>query len=217
MPVGLEAQFPRPCLGAVVTIESDHAHEYVVVVFSPGLQLREVQRKRYGLTNRDVAHQEAVRLDDRVEGIHLPESTRRAPEQLGALGILGMLKVVVGEAVRALHQARQRPPAAHDVARRRDRPLSQLIPESDSGLVANTLSQVQNIHLCGGRRHWIRLLLYYPGSRRVDELPGPRSQGPEPHDDARQGRDRREELPLHAHVALRLVDDEESGLLWSTW
>mmetsp|Transcript_98732 Transcript_98732/g.287996 ORF Transcript_98732/g.287996 Transcript_98732/m.287996 type:complete len:217 (+) Transcript_98732:1240-1890(+) len=124
-----------------------------------------------------------------------------------------MLQIIVGKTVRALHQARRGPADAHDLAGGRDGPQPQLVPECNRCLVADTLPQAKNIHLGGRRRHWVRLLLHNLLGGRVDVLPGPCAQGPELHNDARQGRDRCEELPFHTHVALRLVNYEESRLL----
>mmetsp|Transcript_66356 Transcript_66356/g.186907 ORF Transcript_66356/g.186907 Transcript_66356/m.186907 type:complete len:221 (-) Transcript_66356:1022-1684(-) len=213
MAVGRENTGARPDLGAVVAIDLHHPHEHGVVLFSPQLEVREVQREDDLATHDRVAHEEAVGLDEGVVGVHVPEPAHGAPKAVCALRVLRVLQVEVYKTVRALHELGYWSPEAHGLAQLRVWALPELVPEGHLRLVPNAWLQPDHVHLEGRERHRVWLLRDEAVGRRANVLPGSGAQRPELDGDAGERRDHGERLPPHAHVVPVRVNNEQPGLL----
>mmetsp|Transcript_110773 Transcript_110773/g.320094 ORF Transcript_110773/g.320094 Transcript_110773/m.320094 type:complete len:421 (-) Transcript_110773:839-2101(-) len=211
--VRFEEQSPRPDLRATLAIHLAHAQKDALVVLSPRLQVREVQRKVDIRAHNDVAEQHTIGLCDSVERVHVPEAAQRAPEAIGVPGVVGVLQVVVVVAVRAPDELLCGATDASHLAGLRERPLPQLVPERDHSFVSDSRRKPDDVDL--GRRRWHETLVpraHLP-SRRVNILPRPGAHLPHLDGAAGEDRHRCDGSPTDTHLPRLLVQHDKPWLL----
>mmetsp|Transcript_4120 Transcript_4120/g.9689 ORF Transcript_4120/g.9689 Transcript_4120/m.9689 type:complete len:300 (-) Transcript_4120:1290-2189(-) len=140
-------QLGRPDLRGDVAVNLHAPAEDALILFSPSLQIRQVQIEGHGRSHEHMLSQDAGWLDNRIERIHVPEAAEWAPEVLKSPGVLGGLQVKVSEAVRTLeHSGRQHANVPY-VAFLGERPGAKLVPESDTSFEANAKRKVPQVHI----------------------------------------------------------------------